>query len=544
MTKNFMTTTALCVTIIGSVCFAEKPKEIRIWWAGTSSTTSSLILNTKALINSTGKFKVMTSEKDKSGYSSLTALFQPEAEKKWLDKNIPTIKNGNYDYVVLQMLYRYLCLNPADQENLFKNVLPRVVSKIREAGAEVVLFDKYVQLPNWNDTSLSQKARNWSPRSRYPDSERLFYLLSFTFGKYANIDKMSFGGLANNDLWKKEQFINMKCLFNEGHPGPMGDYISACGIATAITGVNMIGNSIRNIYMNDHQVGMFEKEKKDKVFYDKHKDRIKDGFFTLTDEEADILQKTAMKYHLEYTDKLKQNIKNEEVFKKTLADIKAIQGEMDKFDEYGLPAIMVESIYKSIKGKYPFYGCPNSLKQELLKRELRKITSPPRRLGKAVGIALRKHSDRTEIKKEIFNKWVAYWDANNNKFREDLLRAFVTYSIACGEESEVGRLSEIKKLIDTIYSLPCFMIALDYMSEEEKRAFVKHSVKPYFKKELSPKFYSYVEQSLGNQEELIKGWKCYLKVITDPQLMDDIKEANFSKESWLAVDNVFDEQMQ
>ncbi len=544
MTKKIMTTVVLAATIIGSACFAEKPKEIRIWWAGTSSTTSSLILNTKALINSTGKFKVTSGGKDKSGYSSLTALFEPEEEKKWLEKNIQTIKNGNYDYVVLQMLYRYLYLTPADQENLFENVLPRVVNKIREAGAEVVLFDKYVQLPNRNDTSLPQKVRDWSPRSRYPDSERLFYLLSFTFGKYANVNKMSFGGLANNDLWKKEQFINMRSLFNEGHPGPMGDYISACGVATAITGVNMIGNPIRNIYINDHQIGMFEKEKKDKVFYDKHKDKIKDGFFTLTDEEADVLQKTAMKYHLDYTDKLKQNINNEEVFKQTLTDIKAIQGEMDKFDEYGLSTLTIGSIYGNIKGKYPFYGCPNSLKQELLKKALKKITSPSQKLSKTVGIALRKHSDKKEVVKEIFSKWATHWEGNNNKFREDLLRAFITYNITCSEENEVGRLSEIKKLIDTIYSLPCFMISLDYMSEKEKRNFVKHSVKPYFKKELSPEFYSYVKQSLGNQEELIKGWKCYLKVITDPQLMDDIKDAKFSNESWLAVDKVFNEKMQ
>ena len=203
--------------------------------------------------------------------------------------------------------------------------------------ARVILYDKYLPVLR---KAKDPRARAWC--LRYPEGYRLNYLLHILAAKKAGIEKISFGGQAVNTLWPAPRFAKLGFLYcDTGHPGAMANYISAVNLAYLLTGKNPVGSPVRKLPLQSWAAKGFAKlpqsNRPDRR--ELHKDnahRVKDGMLILSDEEAKVLQEAAMASRHKWGSLLRKNLNDQAAFAQTVAEVARIQGQIDKFEAYGL----------------------------------------------------------------------------------------------------------------------------------------------------------------------------------------------------------------
>ena len=529
----FLSLTAVAVAQDGG---HRKPKTIRMYRVGSSSFGPGLLVITKDIIGATGKFVLDWDQKrDSARYTRLDQFVtQPGLYEEWCKSNLPRIEKGGYDYVVFQTI-GWFNFTPEQHKKLLAEILPDLARKIHKTGAKMILYDKFVAL---HRREKDPRARAWA--GRYPEGVRFNYLLHVMTTRRAGIDGVTFGGAAVHELWGRKPFSDMKYFYNDaGHPGVMGNYISACLLSYLMTGVDPVGNPVRKIDLKGSwTLKAFNDEPRNgnQAFYDAYKNRVKDGVFEMTDAEAAALQKTAMKHHRTWSAVLRANRADEAALARTEAEIRRIQGEMNKPEAYGMSKEGIEAI----RSKYAEAAEPGGLKPYVIERIRRECTGP-----KAFEKFCMRYLPR-KASKELAKQYVRFWDKHNSKLKDDVFYQSGLYEArvkAEGRRDEVKRMKAAHSALQGVMLLPGYRLLLGRMTKEQKQAFLSKYRVTGARKRHSPAFAAYQMKVKDDPDKLLKAWGVYLGIWTDPNLMDRLKETRFSQKVWLEADKEFEKRI-
>jgi len=391
-------------------------KTIKVFRVGSSSFSYVLIQDTRAIVEASGKYKLICDAKaDQAGYTRLDQfLTQPGLFDQWCDEQIPRIEVGDYDFVIIQTI-GWLNFTPQQQERLCTEIIPLMAKKIQATGAEVILYDKY--LPVKFD-QRDPKARTWC--LRYPEGYTLNYRLHILAAKHAGIERISFGGAAVTELWQDEHFASLKFLYcDPSHPGPMANYISAANLAYLLTGEDPVGSPVRALPFDGGRALAFAKlaasdRPGDRELYEANKDRIGDGSLILSDEEAKALQEAAVRSQRKWSLLLQESLQSDDAFAETVREVKRIQAEMDKYEQHGLDAGTIESL----RQKYAPAANPGELQPALIEKIRRKSKSIDY-ADTEVRNYCRRYLSR-EGKRAVQQQYERFWRENNSKLRDDV----------------------------------------------------------------------------------------------------------------------------
>jgi len=520
----------------------KAPKTIKVYRVGSSSFSYALIEDTRAIVEALGNYKlVCDAREDQAGYTRLDQfLTQPGLYEEWCEKNLPKIKSGKYDFVIFQTI-GWLNFKPEQHRKLCAEILPDLAGKIRESGARVILYDKYIPLQY---KQKNPKARTWC--LRYPDGYRLNYLLHIMAARNAGIEKISFGGAAVTELWQEERFAKLRFLYcDTGHPGAMANYISAVNLAFLLTGEDPVGSPVRELPFQGWAATAFSKlpesdRQEDRQLHEANKHRVQDGRLILSDEEALALQEAAMKSQRKWGAVLHANLEDDDEFARTMQEIKRIQGEMDKFEEYALdPRTVV-----TLKEKYVEAAEPGGLRPAVIKTIRRKSKSID-----YADTALRNYCRNLMSRdkaKQVQDEFVRYWDENNNKLRDDIYfqgRLLEAKTAKAGDRAELKRIKTTCEMIRYVLSLPGFKIVLEHLGKEQRKTVLAAYHVDGPTRRNSPAFAAYQNKHHTDQEKLIKAWDTYLDIWTDPNLMDRLKDNNYPVEVFLEADKEFEKRL-
>ncbi len=536
MKKTILLLTVLCfLTSVFSPEAYTEPKEIKVFRLGSSSFGYDLFSDAKAIAEASGKYKIISDRKGDSGRYTRLEWFptQPGLYEEWCKENIPRIEAKKYDFVIIQTI-GWLTLTPEQQDRLCTEFIPDIVKKIKATGAEVILYDKYLR------PALSQKdpkGRTWC--KRYPEAYRLNNLLHIMAAKHAGIKKISFGGQAVTKLWGLPQFARIPFFIHDGHPGPWANRISALNFAYLLTGEDPAGTPVRKLPLADFRVKPFEKMKtseKEEIrkIYEEVKPRVSNDTLTLSDEEAGILEKLAMENLRTWGGLLKKNLESDEAFAETMKEIRRIQGEMDKFDEYLDPKTA-----QNYKEQYAQAENPGELSPALVAKLTKESKGYgfDKRLLRYVGRFF-----NTREKKGAFNKaFTGYWD-ENSKLRDDtylqgeLLAARLTKE---GKREELKAISGGIGMLRYVLTLPGWKLLLERLEGEDLKTVLAEYKVSTPQRRSSPLYAEYLKTHHMDKDKLIKAWNIYLDIWNDNDRLDRLKENNYPIEHFLEADKEF-----
>jgi len=518
-------------TAMSSAHAAEGVKELRICWAGTSSTSKSLMNDTTKMIEATGKFKVVTSgtkEERVGGYCMLdkfqrySGLYE-EFCQEWL----PVIEKGKYDYVILQQGGASLNFTPEDIDGLFIKLLPELIMKIEKTGAKVILWEKS---PKEGSTGKEGAERKW--HGRYPNGGRLLALENAKLVKRTGV-KMAWASAAEAELLAQEKFKNMKYLFTEGHPGLMANYMKACAISYEVTGIDPVGSSWKKIHFGPYFGPKFQREKKnDPEFYNKYKDQVEGNFFKMTDEEAEFLQKTAMKHHYKGEALVDEYSNNAEATKRIDEERAAIIADELQFEKYGLSKDAILYCYQRLTNRYPGIEMPEWVRDTLDKKLIAEANS-----NASPGLK----------NKSIRKKMSAYWQENNKALRIDLqvkcMKMRKYYQVE-GPIEMCKNYGIFLSFIKEVMTLPGYKLEFGGMTEEQR---TKRFSKFKFYKGLDYKNYwpSFAAFNKSNKDfkKAVEAWEIYLQCINKLDFSSLTDDEIISVDFWKQADNEFSKRM-
>ena len=511
------------------------PKVIKAYRVGSSSFGYALIEDTRAIVEASGRHKLICDKKaDSAGYTRLDKMVQlPGLYEEWCEQNVPRIGKGKYDYVILQTI-GWLNLTPEQQRKLCCRLLPDLAGKVRAAGAQAILYDKYIPL---QDRQKGPRARTWC--GRYPGGYRLSYLLHVMAAREAGIEKITFGGAAVHELWRQKHFAELEYLYcDPGHPGAMAHYISAINLAYLLTGEDPVGSPIRKLPFRGGAWGSFQRAPaagKAKL-YEANKHRIKDGWLELSDEEVRTLQQTAMKHQRKWGAVLRTNLDSDEAYAKTKEEIRHFQGEMCKFEKYGLDAGTVASLKKQYAEAAEPGGLP-PIEVEKIRRKSKSIAY--------AGAELRAYVRRLlspDVAKQASREYTRYWDESNSKLRDDVYfegKVLAARLERQGKRDEARHVAETCAQINHVFSLAGYKILLRRLTDEDaKKVLAAYRVTGPVKRN-SPAMSDWENEHHGDRAKLFKAWDIYLDIWTDPNLMDRVKASGFDKKVLLEADREF-----
>jgi hypothetical protein len=518
------------------------PKVIKVYRVGSSSFSHPLIEGTRAIVEALGNYKlVCDAQKDQAGYTRLDQfLTQPGLYEEWCEAKLPKIEAGKYDFVIFQTM-GWLSFEPEQIRKLYAEILPDLTAKIRKTGAQVILYDKYLPL---QFQQKNPKARTWC--GRYPEGYRLGYLLHIAAAKNAGIEKISFGGAAVTELWQQERFAKLRFLYcDTGHPGAMANYISAVNLAFLLTGQDPVGSPVRKLPVQGWAALAFKKlpesdRERDRKLHEANKHRVTGNRLVLSDEEARALQEAAMKSQRKWGAILQENLDSDEVFAATMKEIARIQGEMDKFEAYGLDAGTVARL----KEQYTEAAEPGELKPSALK--------VLRRKSKSIDYAdtiLRNYCRELlsrEKGKLVRAEFTRYWDENNSKLRDNIYfpgRVLEAKMTKAGNRAEMKRIKATTDRICYVLSLPGFKIVLKHADAEQKKKVLANYDVHGWDLRGAPVFGAYQNKVHNDQAKLEAAWDMFLDIWTNPNLLDKLKDSNYSIDVFLEADKEFERRL-
>ncbi len=522
---------------LGGAAELEQPQAIKVYRVGSSSFGFDLIQMTRDIVEAPGNYRLVCDrQEDQAGYTRLDRFVtRPGLYEEWREDVMPKIEAGQYDYVIVQTI-GWLNFTPEQHDMLCTEIIPDMAERIRATGARVILYDKYLRpLLDQDDP----RARTWC--ARYPEAYRLNYLLHIMAAKHAGIEKVSFGGAAVTDLWDVPRFAELPFLLHDGHPGPYAHYVSAVNLAYLLTGEDPVGSPVRDIPLADHRYRAFNRlagsdKAKERQLYEEMKDRMKEDRMILTDEEARIMQETAMKSRRKWGGLLRENLESEEAFAETMNEIRRIQGEMDKFEKYGLD----EQTAEKLKARYAPPEEPGGLKPALVKKIRRKSKS-----FHSTDAGMRNYANRLlprEEVKQVHREFERYWDENNSKLRDDVYfegKLLEARLIKAGDRDELERVRRTLGMIRYVLSLPGWRILIQHLDEEHaKTVLAAYDVHGPHKRG-SRAFAAYQNEHNTDREKLFKAWEIYLDIFTDPDRLDRLRDEGYSIEVFYEADEIF-----
>lgn len=543
MTRLAKTPATAFLVLALAVSAATAETTIKVFRVGSSSFSYVLIEDTRAIVEASGDYKLVCDAKgDQAGYTRLDQFItQPGLFEEWCEGQIPRIRAGDYDFVIIQTI-GWLGLTPPQQEKLCTQVIPSMANQIQDAGAEVILYDKY--LPIKYD-QRDPKARTWC--LRYPEGYKLNYSLHIMAARHAGIEKISFGGEAVTRLWQQEHFERCGFLFcDPGHPGPMANYVSAVNLAFLLTGKDPVGSPVRDLPFDGMRATSFAKladsdRPGEREMYLANKDRIGDGRLTLRDDEAKALQEAAMQSHRRWAAVLQANLQSEDSLAKTMQDIRRLQGEMDKFEQYGLDAGTVAALKKEF--------APPAAPGELKPSHIATI----RRKSKSIEYAdtsVRNYSRELlsrEGKREAQEEYARFWHENNSKLRDDVYfecRVLEEKALRDGRRDDARRLKATAGMINYVLSLPAYRILLERVNPQQQQAILAEYEVTGPTKRGSPLFAAYQNEHHMDRADLLKAWAIYIDIWSDPDLMDKLKASAFDVSVFQEADRRFQQRIQ
>ncbi len=545
LTAVFLLTFA--VSTPGAMRAAEGGREIRIFRIGSSSFNYELIENAAAVLAARGNVRLACDEeRDKAGYSRLDDFVrEPGAYEAWRAKTLPKIQAGAYDYVIVQTI-GWTEMTPEEMETLFGTILPDLASKVKEAGAEMVLYDKYVPLDH-RGRQQDPRAQAWS--GRYPEGVRLNNLLHVVAARRAGVSKVLFVGAAVHDLWGQERFRQLGFLYNDaGHPGTMANYLASLCLVRLLGGVEVVGNPLRQLRMQGWTAAAFGKlpqsARQDQVrLHERNRSRVREGVFELNDEEADILQHAATRHQGEWDAILKKNLADDKAFADTVAEVKRIIGEREKFAEYGFDAETVAAL----REKYAKAVAPGQLPpRELLKIRSKVRTRPERGLEIRIGRLLPPRQATA-----VGKAYAEYWDGHNNKFRDDVYFEARHREARMRLDGNLEAAQRLKRAGDiqlNLLSLAGYKLLLAALDEAGRRQICADYATSFVAtgRHMDAAFPAFNAAQLkaaaaADDRRLVEAWDVMLAVWEDPNLMDCLKASDFADEVWREADRRFAE---
>lgn len=511
---------------------ADAPREIRVSRAGSSSFSYELFEQAKKIAEASGRFKIVSGKGDGLGYMRLDDFARnPGSYEDWVERRLNTWQNWKFDYLVIQTL-GWTGLSPEQQTDICERILPDLARRLKAKGTSIILYDRYLSLET---SQKDPRAKKWS--GRYPEGEKINYLLHISAAKNSGFDKISFGGEAVNALRNDPHFrdSDARILYDAGHPGVFSNYISAVNLAYLLTGENPVGNPVRELPMQGFEVEFFKKHGAGNRFAD----RVSGNLFRITDEEAQLLQTAAMASQLKWSAVLKGCLTDDQAWNDTAAELKRLQGEYDKFAEYGLDE-------KLIAKKEEMYA--QSAHEGLNKATLDTIRWKSRSVNHC-GMKIRQFlSDHMKGGSKVIQKASdEYWNATNSKFLEDILYGSEIYAEQCrrtGDRDELKRIAAVCWGLKQVIAVSAVRAILSVANEEQTQAFMQKVRNSGMTKAYAPTLVAYETQYAGDKARLLAGWELYLSLWQDPNILDDMKADKFAKgrEAFTQVDDLFKEK--
>lgn len=518
------------------------PKTIKVFRVGSSSFSYALIEDVRSILEADGTYGLECSDnEDQAGYTRLDRFVQqPGLYEEWCDEQIPRIKKGQYDFVICQTI-GWLNFTPDQQKKLCEQILPDLAERLRGAGTELVLYDKYIPVEY---EQKDPKAQSWC--LRYPEGYRLNYLLHILAAAEGGFNKVSFGGQAVTTIRQDPYFQKHGILCSGGgHPGAMENYISAVTLAYVLTGKDPTGNSARDLPLQGWAGDAFAKlahtrDPGGKAFYEANRHRVGNRKLTLSDEEAMRLQKVALESHHQWMPLLKKAQADPTELENIRREIVRIQSEMCQYEKYSLDENRVANLTSQF--------APAAELGEITPAVLRKVRDKARSIsyaGTDVRNFCHKHMDKAQFR-EARQAYDRYWSENNSKLRDDVyfeLRVAELRAQESGDRPEAKRLAESAGLLHYTLSRPGKTIVLDMATPEQKTEFLKQQEMTGPIKRGLPSVAAYQNAHLDEEEALRHGWNVWLEIWKDPNRMDRLKEADFSKDVFEEADREFSQRV-
>jgi hypothetical protein len=321
----------------------------------------------------------------------------------------------------------------------------------------------------------------------------------------------------------------------------MANYISALNLAYLLTGEAPVGSPVRNLPLGDGRLRSFlqlptSPKPGATELFESNKDRIRGGILTLTDEEARMLQEAAMKSQRQWGGLLQECLESDDKFAEVVQEIRRIQGEMGKYEAYGLDAGKVASL----REKFAPPMAPGELPPSLIAKIRRKSHSIEY-AGADVRSYYRKFLTR-EQQKTVAEAYANYWHVHNSKLRDDLYfgcRVLIEKALRRGDRDEAARLQQASGVLHMTLSFPAFMLLLENVTGENKKEILANYQVTGLTKRSSPLLAAYQNAHHLDETKLINAWKVYMDIWSDPDLMDKLRDTGYALEVIQEVDREF-----
>jgi hypothetical protein len=325
----------------------------------------------------------------------------------------------------------------------------------------------------------------------------------------------------------------------------MANYISAVNLAWLLTGEDPVGSPVRALPFDDGRALAFSRladsgRPGDRELYDANKHRIRGGSLILSDAEARLLQTAAVGSQRKWGEILKENLLSDEAFARTLAEIKRLQAELDKFEDYGLDAGTVASL----KASYAPAAAPGELPPALLAKIRRKSRSI-----EYAGVEIRSYCRKffaREQQREVQEEYENYWREHNSKLRDDVYfqcQVDAEKALRDGRRDDAERCQAAAGMLRNVLSLAAYRILLERVNDEQRKSILTAYVVTGPTKRNSPQFAAYQNEHHLDQPKLLAAWQIYLSIWSDPELLDRLRDNGYSIEIILEADKEFAARM-
>lgn len=219
-----------------ALALAGESRPMNLLWFGSSSTPPQLIHFFNQMLDATGEYKVVWSDKA-NGYFN-TAYFVKHGEK--LERNVGNGKSmeefigelnrqaaqRKFDYVIVQVRH-HTAMYPEIAEKA-PQYIKTFCDAIRATGAEPVFYIA----PGFKNKTQQKKLTDLVTLLAKENNARV------AWGTETLLDVMELKGA---------EYVQNKKADDAGHVGPFGNYTYACALYAAVTGKSPVGHPLREI---------------------------------------------------------------------------------------------------------------------------------------------------------------------------------------------------------------------------------------------------------------------------------------------------------
>jgi hypothetical protein len=213
---------------------------------------------------------------------------------------------------------------------------------------------------------------------------------------------------------------------------------------------------------------------------------------------------------------------------------------MGKYEEYGLDAATAANLRQSFAPP----AAPGELPPSLIAKIRRKSRSI-----EYAGAEVRKYYRRfltREQQQEVQEAYAAYWLESNSKLRDDLYygcRVLIEKALRSGDRDEAARLQQACGVLHMTLSLPAYMLLFENVSDENKQTILDNYRITGATKRSSPLFAAYQNKHHLEEAKLVRAWKIYMDIWSDPERLDELRDNAYPLEVIQAADREFSERI-